>query len=65
MGKPESKRIICFCYSVTEEEIIKAIKEGAQSLMDIRKKTMANTGCGGCGEDVKRLLRDNFGKASS
>lgn len=58
-----SDRIICFCYSVSESEIRKAIEEGATSLMEIRRRTYANTGCGGCGEEVKKLLRKYAGKA--
>lgn len=48
---------ICFCYSVPESEIIKAIQEGANSLMEIRRRTYANTGCAGCREDVIKLLK--------
>lgn len=53
----QGKRIVCFCYNVGEEEIIAAIKAGAHSLMELRRATNANTGCGGCGEDCKKLLR--------
>lgn len=48
--------MVCFCYSISEQEIIDAINKGASSLMDVRRETYANTGCGGCREDVKRLL---------
>lgn len=51
------KRVVCFCYNVTEEEVIAAIQNGAHSLMEVRRVTNANTGCGGCGEDCKKLLR--------
>ena len=60
MGKNQKKqrqRIVCFCYCVPEDEIVAAIRGGATSLMEVRRKTNANTGCGGCGEDVKRLIR--------
>lgn len=58
MGSKEDKgETICFCYNVTKREIEDAIKEGAATLMDVRRTTNANTGCGGCREDVKRILR--------
>lgn len=50
-------RVVCFCYNVTESVIVDAIQKGAQSLMDIRRDTYASTGCAGCGEEVKKLLR--------
>jgi NAD(P)H-nitrite reductase large subunit len=54
-------RVVCFCYNVSEEEIIEAIQKGANTLMEVRRETNANTGCGGCGEDVKKLLRKHAG----
>ncbi len=59
MGNEKGKKrkdLVCFCYSVSREEIVTAIKEGSTTLMEVRKTTNANTGCGGCGEDVKKLL---------
>lgn len=53
----QGKRVVCFCYNVSEEEVIEAIQKGANTLMEVRRETNANTGCGGCGEDVKKLLR--------
>lgn len=51
------EKTICFCYNVTESVIVKAIEEGCTSLMDIRRETNASTGCAGCSEEVKKLLR--------
>lgn len=67
MGKKQKKerpKMVCFCYGVPEADVIKAIQEGAVSLMEVRRQTNANTGCGGCGEDVKRLIRKYAPKAS-
>ncbi len=55
-GQPR-ERIVCFCYNVPEHVIIEAIKNGCRSLMDIRRETYASTGCAGCSEEVKKLLR--------
>jgi NAD(P)H-nitrite reductase large subunit len=56
-GKDARERIVCFCYNVPESVIIEAIQAGCSSLMDIRRETYASTGCAGCGEEVKKLLR--------
>ncbi len=51
------EKIVCFCYNVSETTVIEAIKGGCKSLMDIRRETYASTGCAGCSEEVKKLLR--------
>ena len=56
-GKDAKERIVCFCYNVPESVIVEAIRGGCQSLMDIRRETYASTGCAGCSEEVKKLLR--------
>lgn len=50
-------RIVCFCYNVPEEVIVAAIQNGCNSLMDVRRETYASTGCAGCSEEIKKLLR--------
>lgn len=57
-------KTICFCYNVTESVIVKAIQEGCTSLMDIRRETCASTGCAGCSEEIKKLLRKHMPVAS-
>lgn len=60
MNKSKDKknpRIVCFCYNVPEAVIIDAIKNGCTSLMDIRRETYASTGCAGCSEEIKKLIR--------
>lgn len=56
-GQNARERIICFCYNVPESVIVEAIRNGCTSLMDIRRETYASTGCAGCTEEVKKLLR--------
>jgi NAD(P)H-nitrite reductase large subunit len=59
MAKPQKNlkdRMICFCYSVEESVIVRAIEEGAETLMDIRRMTYASTGCAGCTNEVKKIL---------
>lgn len=60
-AKPKD-RIVCFCYSVPESTIVAAIAEGCTSLMDIRRQTYASTGCAGCSEEIKKLLRKHVGR---
>ncbi len=58
-------KTICYCKNVSKEEILKAIKDGAQSLKGIQEKTGACTGnqckelnpsgkC--CSGDIRKLL---------
>ena len=55
-NQPKEKTI-CFCYNVSEQTIIAAIQGGCTSLMDVRRETEASTGCAGCSEEIKKLLR--------
>jgi NAD(P)H-nitrite reductase large subunit len=57
-GKNQPReKTICFCYNVPEHVIVDAIRSGCKSLMDIRRETYASTGCAGCSEEIKKLLR--------
>lgn len=47
---------ICFCHNVREQEIIDAIRNGANTLALIQAETLASTGCGGCEWDVLAIL---------
>ncbi len=51
-------QLICFCHGVPESEIRKAILEGADTIEKIQHKTLASTGCGGCGCELERLLAE-------
>lgn len=62
--KAPRERVVCFCYNVPEHVIVEAIKNGCTSLMDIRRETYASTGCAGCSEEVKKLLRKHVGVAN-
>ncbi len=56
--KPSAEPLICFCHGVPESEIRKAIAEGARTIPEIQAKTLASTGCGGCGCEVERILEE-------
>lgn len=62
-------KIVCYCKNVSEDTIIKAIKNGAVTLGEIRRTTGACTGnqceslnpkgiC--CSSDIKKLV-DKYG----
>lgn len=60
-AKGPKPRIVCFCYNVPEDVIVDAIHRGCSSLMDVRRETYASTGCAGCSEEIKKLLRKHGG----
>lgn len=51
--------IVCICEGVSDREILRVIKEGARSLVDIRKACGAGSQCGRCKEYLKCMLNDN------
>ena len=56
------EQLICFCHGVPESEIRQAIREGARTVAEIQAKTLASTGCGGCGPEVERILEEELAK---
>lgn len=63
--KNNAKKIVCNCFGVSEEEIIKAIKEkGAKSLDEIREINYAGGGCARCVPNIKILL-DKYAKVDT
>lgn len=50
--------VICVCAQVTEDQIVSVINAGARSLGAVRAACEANTGCGGCADDIEELLED-------
>ncbi len=51
-------RIVCVCFGVTEKEIERAIREnGLTTVEEVTNYTKAGGGCGGCHEDIARILK--------
>jgi bacterioferritin-associated ferredoxin len=50
--------VICVCRGVTENEICAVIAAGARTLPQVRMACGANTGCGGCADDIEELIED-------
>jgi len=59
--KINNSSIICHCFEITEDEIIKAIKEnGAKTFQDISKITSAGLACGNCRRAIEGILKNNL-----
>jgi NAD(P)H-nitrite reductase len=52
-------KVVCYCQNVTNGMIKKAVEEGADTLEEVQAATGAGTVCGGCLENVRRLV-DQF-----
>ncbi len=50
------EKIICNCFGVSESDIIKAIKNGAKTLDEIKEINYAGGGCARCIPNIKMLL---------
>ncbi|ATD55605.1 (2Fe-2S)-binding protein [Clostridium chauvoei] len=53
---------VCLCKGIEEEEIVKAIKEGAITFEEVREKTGAGSGfckAGRCKAKIEELIQEN------
>lgn len=58
--------IICHCFGVTDEQILRAVKENnLTTVEDVTHYTKAGGGCGNCIEDIQRLIDEATGKAAA
>ncbi len=51
-----ANRVICNCNNVEYVEIRKAMIAGARTLEEIKEKTGACTMCGGCEDEIQKIL---------
>ena len=49
-------KIVCRCKNVSYIDIRKAMIQGARTLDEIKEMTGAGTGCGGCIEEIEKIL---------
>nr|WP_228045868.1 FAD-dependent oxidoreductase [Saccharopolyspora sp. HNM0983] len=47
--------VMCRCNNVTKQRLTRAFRDGARDVGALARATKATTGCGGCGDDVRRL----------
>lgn len=52
------RRLVCICNVVTEGEILKVLKAGARSTIDVQRITRAGTSCGRCLTTIDRLVEE-------
>lgn len=54
----DANPIICVCKSVREDELTELIRTGITTIEGLRQASAANTGCGGCLEDLEFLIEE-------
>lgn len=52
------EKTVCFCMGVTGGMIKDAVDAGASTPEEVQEATGAGTVCGGCMEDLKRLVEE-------
>lgn len=50
--------VVCRCNNVTKKRLVRAFRDGARDVGGLARATRATTGCGGCGDDVRRLCAE-------
>lgn len=54
----DNEKVICKCYKVTGKDIKKAIKNGAETVKEVRKETKADTACRGCKKKLEKVVKE-------
>ncbi|KAI0353217.1 nitrite reductase [Trametes cingulata] len=54
---------ICSCHNVSKGRIVQCIRDGAQSVADVKSKTKAGSGCGGCVPLMTNIVKAELKKA--
>lgn len=63
--KKNDEELICYCFEVTKDQIIQAIKKhDITEVTDITWFTRAGAGCGGCGSDLIDILNMYLSKTN-
>lgn len=55
-NKAVGSKVVCGCFNVTEQDLKKAIKNGAKSFEEVQAATKIGTGCGKCAAGNKALV---------
>jgi NifU-like protein len=64
--RSHESRLVCKCFAVTEEQIVKAIREnGLTSVEEVTNYTKAGGGCGDCHEDIAGILEAVLNRGTS
>lgn len=51
---------VCACFSIAEDEIRKAVKNGATTVEAVGDATSAGTGCGGCQGRIQEIIDEEI-----
>ncbi|KAI0933046.1 hypothetical protein AcW1_000017 [Taiwanofungus camphoratus] len=54
---------ICSCHNVTKGQVVQCIKDGVETLTDVKSRTKAGSGCGGCVPFLTNLFKAEMKKA--
>ena len=54
--KIDENQVVCGCFKVTVQDLVKAIKNGAKSFEEVQAITKVGTGCGNCVDSNKELV---------
>ena len=54
--KIDENQVVCGCFKVTVQDLVKAIKNGAKSFEEVQAVTKVGTGCGNCVDSNKALV---------
>jgi NAD(P)H-nitrite reductase large subunit len=60
--KIDENQVVCGCFNVTAQDIVKAIKNGAKSFEEVQVVTKVGTGCGKCVESNKAFVAQLLAK---
>lgn len=52
----DKEEIICGCFDLKVEDIMKAVENGATTYTEVQEATQVGTACGQCEDEVKELI---------
>ncbi len=52
----EKETIVCTCMNVSDKDIEEAVKQGAQTFLELQEATKISTGCGQCRERAEEMF---------
>ncbi len=52
-------REVCTCLGISEDDIKKAVKEGADTVEKVEEVTGAGSVCGACKDDIQQIIDEN------
>ena len=58
----EDDHLVCTCMEVMKSDIVKEIKEGAETFDELSNKLGVGTGCSSCVDEVHEILAEETQK---